>query len=74
MSKIIIDNRCEWLNIHTALACISDVIKEGRISEGTNGKQFCHLTTFSFNAGKIGVSADKTKTGTDKFVVFEMQN
>ena len=71
MSKIIIDNRCEWLNAHTAMACVADVIQGGRVSSGLYGEQFCHLTTFTFRAGKIGVSADKTKTGTDKFILFE---
>ena len=70
--KSIIDNKCEWLNFHTALACVSDVIKEGKISNGRYGKQFCHITTFSFNAGEIGVSASKTKTGTHTFKVFEV--
>ena len=72
-SKVIIENKCEWLNTHTAMACVSAVIKGGQIATGTYGKQFCHMTTFIFNAGKIGVSADKRKTGTHKFIVFEVE-
>ena len=72
-SKVIIENNCEWINTTTAMACVSDVIKGGQISTGTYGKQFCHMTTFAFKAGEIGVGADKTKTGTHKFVVFEVK-
>jgi hypothetical protein len=72
MSKIIIENKCVWLKLSTAITCIDEVIKMGKISKGPYGEQYCHLTTFTFKAGKIGVSADKRNSGTHKFIVFEM--
>jgi len=73
MSKIIVENKCEWLNLSTAITCVDEVIRQGKISTGTYGKQYCHLTTFMFKAGKIGVGADKRKSGTHKFIVFEIK-
>jgi len=69
--KIIIDNRVEWLNLYTAVDMCNSVIKEGRISKGTYGKQFCFLTTFNLSDGKIAVSVEKRKTGTQKFILTE---
>jgi len=73
MSKIIIDNKCKQLDIHTALNCVSNVIKSGMISNGTYGKQFCFMTTFDFKTGIVGVNAEKRKSGTHKFTVFDME-
>jgi hypothetical protein len=69
--KLIIDNQCENVDIETSITYINHIIKMGLISTGTYGKQFCHVTTFSLGAKEIAVSADKRKSGTHKFVIFE---
>ena len=69
--KIIIENKCEWLNLYTAIEMVNKVIRDGRASNGTYGKQFCFLTTFKLSDGTIAVSCEKRKSGTQKFILSE---
>ena len=67
--KIIIDNRVEWLNTSTMMDYVNSVIKDGKISNGTYGEQFCFITRFTLSHSHIYVSCEKRKSGTFKFVI-----
>ena len=64
MNRIIIQDD-STAPIMDVICAIKEVIKEGRISN--HGKCYCYITTFP-RFGLL-VSAEITKTGTDKFIV-----
>tara|TARA_Y100000758_G_C16051446_1_gene421749 strand:+ start:456 stop:674 length:219 start_codon:yes stop_codon:yes gene_type:complete len=70
MSKIIIENRCEFLPDETALELVQKVIQGGRVSN--NNKQYCYLTRFNYgeNTQDFMVATDLNKKS-DKFIVYE---
>ena len=48
-----------------AMERVLHVIKDGRVSETCNGKQYCFVTSWT----SIVVYADRTKAGVDSFEV-----
>ncbi len=70
MSRIIINNE-SGLEDEDVLSHIHAVVKKGKISNGTYGKQYCHIVTFS---DSIIVSASVTKSGTDTFLILKEGN
>lgn len=69
--KFIIQNRVEWLSQSKAFELCEKVVGMGLISTGTYGEQYCHVTTWTIRDKTIAVSADKRKSGTHKFVIWE---
>ena len=67
--KFIIDNKSD-LKEKESLELILSVIKKGKISTGTYGEQYCHMVIFSKNSQEYGVSAEKRKSGTHKFLIW----
>ena len=68
--KIIIKNRCEFIDESTAMEIVSKVINKGKISNGTYGKQYRFLTSFEYNTQKVYVGATKRKSGTHTFEIW----
>ena len=66
MSRIIITNRSSASDV-TVLRVVQEVILGGRVSK--NNTCYCYLTSFHYP--KVMVSAERTKAGTDTFVVFD---
>lgn len=52
----------------TAAWAVTNVIKQGRISENKNGRCYCFVTIFK---NDVKVYADRTKSGTDTFKVMK---
>lgn len=65
MAKVIIEHHDE-IEPAAALECALQVVREGRVSEGRNGSQYCFATRFRDG---IVVIADRTPKGTDKLTV-----
>ena len=70
MSRIIINNESGIEDIDV-LFYVKHVVKKGKISNGTYGKQYCHIVTFS---DSITVSASVTKSGTNTFLILKEGN
>lgn len=70
MSKFIIENRSS-LSDFEAMCYVVESVEKGKISTGTYGRQYCHL--IAFRDYEIFVSADKRKSGTHKFIVFDKE-
>ena len=71
MNKIIIENRTDksWDLI---LRMVSEIIREGRVSEGKNGSQFCFLTRFALDFNReLHIVADRNKKS-DRFIAYEV--
>lgn len=66
-SKIIIKNKTKHISDTKAVELVSIVVKQGLISNGTYGEQYCFMTTFKDD---IRVWASKTKNGTHTFDVY----
>ena len=69
MSKIIIDNKIDWLSDTGVMYYIKDIIGRGLISEGKNGSQYCLKTGYRIDRGNVWIYAEKYSTGTHKFTV-----
>ena len=71
MGRIIINNTA-GVSDFDALSMVKDVLKNGMISTGRFGKQYCHLTTFTPDNGdaELRVWSTKTATGTFSFDVY----
>ena len=71
--KIEIDIR-DGISPVTALEAVRQVVIEGKVSEGENGKMYyCWATTFSTLIGKIVVLTRQYRKN-DCFVVFKEKN
>lgn len=66
MSRFIIDNR-SLVNDVDVLSAIQQVISNGRVSK--DNTCYCYLTTFRYPA--VMISAELTRTGNDKFTIFD---
>ena len=71
MGRIIINNSAGIEDVD-AIDKVMTVMKQGKISKGRFGEQYCHLTTFTPDIGhnEIRVWATKTETGTHSFDVY----
>lgn len=68
MGKILITNDAGVSDLR-AMNLVSEVIKLGRLSDDC--KQYCYVTTFKDTNGDISVSARRTRTGSDTFIIFK---
>ncbi len=71
MGRVIINNTSPLTDIE-AVSMVGTVMKQGKISSGRFGVQYCHLTTFEQDDGdaQIRVWSTKTETGTYSFDVY----
>lgn len=71
MEKLIIENRTK-LKMERVLDFVSSVIKQGRISETSKGKQYCFCTWFE--ESDIVVYADMNKKSDRLIICSEGRN
>lgn len=68
MTKLIIENRTEMVD-DEALVYVREVIRQGKISETSKGKQYCFVTTFHLsNCERLIVSCMKNSKS-DRFIL-----